>query len=85
MRVNDDPKEGVRNLYTIFNSLGSDHVQINSITVEPGTKRQQEFGMADIVELDQEKEGTDLSMEDNEEKTLNILVFGIYCCNCEIM
>ena len=48
MRVNHNPKEGVKNLYTMFNSLGSDHVQINSITVAPETQRRQEFGMADI-------------------------------------
>ena len=40
MRVNHDPNKGVNYLYTIFNSLGSDHVQINSITVAPETQRQ---------------------------------------------
>ena len=56
MRVNHDPKEGVKNLFSLLNSLGSDHVQINSITVIPRTHKQQEFGMVDIEEVDQDKE-----------------------------
>ena len=39
----------------MYNSLGSDHVQINWITTEPKTQKKQEFGMADIIELDQDK------------------------------
>ena len=71
MRVNHDPQEGVQNLYTMFNSLGSEHVQINSITVAPETKRRQEFGMANIEKLDQEEEENNLIMDDNEEANVN--------------
>ena len=39
----------------MYNSLGSDHVQINLITTASETQMKQEFGMADIIELDQDK------------------------------
>ena len=71
MRVNHDPKEAVKNLYTMFNSLGLDHVKINSITVAPETQRRQEFSMADIEELDQDEEENDPIMDDNEEANVN--------------
>ena len=67
MRANHNPKEGVKNLFTMFNSLGTEHVQINSITIAPETQKKQEFGMADIEELDQDEEDNDSTMDINEE------------------
>ena len=66
MRINHDPKEGVKKKYTMFNSLGSDHLKINSITVAPETQRQQEFGMADIEDIDQDEEDNNLIVDVNE-------------------
>ena len=72
-KVKHKYREGVKNLY-IINTLGSDHIQINSITVASETKRKQEFGMADIEELDQEEEENDLIMDDNEEANVNSIM-----------
>ena len=56
MRVNHDLKEGIHNIHTMYNSLGSDHIQINSITVKPETQRHEKFGLPDIEEIGQTEE-----------------------------
>ena len=66
MRANHDPKEGVKNLFKMFNSLETEYVQINSITMAPEIQKKQEFGMADIEELDQDEEDNDPIVEINE-------------------
>ena len=90
MRINHDPKEGVKNLFTMINSLGSDHVQINSITVVPETQRQQEFGMADIEEIFQDEEDNNLIVDVNEEAnvnsiTVNKIPIGKACSPYEVI
>ena len=65
------PKEGVNNLFTMFNSLGSDHLQIDSITIAPEMQKKQEFGMADTEELDQDEEDNNLIVDVNEEANIN--------------
>ena len=71
MRANHNPKNGVRNLDTMFSALGTDHVQINSISITPETHKKPEFGMAEIEELDQDEEENDPTMEPNEEANVN--------------
>ena len=56
----------------MFNSLGTEHVQINSITVIPETQKKQEFRMADIEELDQDEEDNDPIVDINEEAFVNL-------------
>ena len=90
MRANHNPKDGVRNLDTMFNSLGTEHVQINSITVIPETQKKQEFGMADIEELDQDEEDNDPIVEINEEAnvnpiTVNKIPIGKACSPYEVI
>ena len=65
MRVNHKPNKGVNNLYTMYDSLGTEHVQVNSITIVSETQKKQEFGMADIKELDQDEEDNDPMVEVN--------------------
>ena len=74
MRANHNLKEGVRILFTMFNSLGTEHVQINSITIAPETQKKQEFGMADIEELDQDEEDNDPIVDINEEGNVNSIM-----------
>ena len=47
--------------------------QINSITIAPETQKKQTFGIADIVELDQDKEDDDTDAEINEEANINAI------------
>ena len=71
MRANHNPKEGVKNLFTMFNSLWKDHMQINYITIAPETQKKQEFGMAGIEELDQDEEDNNPIVDINEEANVN--------------
>ena len=73
MRANHNAKEEVKNLFSMLNSLGTEHVQINSITVIPETQKKQEFGMADIEELDQDEKDNDPIIEINEEANINYI------------
>ena len=38
MRVNYDPKKGVKNIDIMYNEIGANHIQINSIRVNESTK-----------------------------------------------
>ena len=51
MRVNYDPKKGVKNIDIIYNKIRANHIQINSIRVNESTQPQQRYGIADIEEL----------------------------------
>ena len=65
MRANHKPNEGVKNLYAMYDSLGTEHVQVNSITIVPETQKKQEFEMADIEELDQDEDDNNPVLEVN--------------------
>ena len=52
-------------------SLIESDLQISSITVAPETQKWQEFGMADIEELNQNEEENDPIMDDNKEANVN--------------
>ena len=56
MRANHKPEKGWGNLYAMYNSLGTEHVQVNSVTIEPETQMEQEIKMRDIGKLDQDEE-----------------------------
>ena len=58
----------------MFNPLGKDHIQINSITVAPETQKQLEFSMADMEKLNQNEEENDPIMVDNEEANINFIM-----------
>ena len=51
MRVNYDPKKGVKNMDIMYNEIGTNHIQVNSIRVNESTQPQQRYGIADIEEL----------------------------------
>ena len=51
MRVNYDPKRGLKNLDEMYNEIGTNHIQVNSIRVIEDLKPQPRYGMADIEEL----------------------------------
>ena len=61
MRVNHNPKIGVKNLDTMFSVLGTDHVQINSISIK--TYNKPELRIAEIEELDQDDQETNPTTE----------------------
>ena len=73
MRAYHIPEKGLNNLKAMYSSLGSNHLQINSITIAPETQNKQKFGIADIVELDQDKEDDDTDAEINEEANINAI------------
>ena len=68
------PKKESRIYLQWLNSLGSDHVQINTITVAHETQKKQEFGMADIKELDQDEEDNDPIVDINEGENVNSIM-----------
>ena len=74
MRANHRPEKGQGNLYAMYNSLGTYHVQVNSVTMEPETPREQEFGVADIIELDQDEENEDPITNTSEEANVNTIM-----------
>ena len=74
----------------MFNSLETEHVQINSITIAPKTQKKQEFRIADIEELDQDEEDNDPIVEINEEAnvnpiTVNKIPIGKACSPYEVI
>ena len=73
MRDNHIPEKGLKNIHAVYNFLGSDHVKINFITIAPETQKKQTFRIADIVELDQDKEDDDTDAEINEEVNINAI------------
>ena len=73
MRANYIPQKGLKNISPMYSSLGSDHIQINLITIAPNTPKKQTFGIADIVELDQDKEDDDTDAEINDEANINAI------------
>ena len=88
MRVNHNPKIGVKNLDTMFSVLGTDHVQINSISIK--TYNKPEFGIAEIEELNQDDEENNPTTEYEEEVnvnpiTVNRVPIGKACSPYEVM
>merc|ERR1712112_606361 len=69
MRVNHNPKIGVKNLDIMFNVLGTNQVQINSVSIKPYNKP--EYGISQIEELDHNNEENDPTMEYEEEVNAN--------------
>ena len=56
MRANHQPKKGRANLYEMFKSIGTIHVQVNTVTIEPKTQKEQEIEMRDLGKLNQDEE-----------------------------
>ena len=88
MRFNHNPKIGVKNLDIMFNVLGTDHVQINSVSIKPYNKP--EFGIAQIEELDHDNEANGPTTEYEEEVnanpiTVNRIPIGKACSPYEVM
>ena len=76
------PKKESRIYLQWLNSLGSDHVQINTITVAHETQKKQEFGMADIKELDQDEEDNNLIVNSI---TVNKIPIGKACSPYKVL
>ncbi len=51
MRVNYDPKNGLKNMDEMYNEIRTNHIQVNSIRINKDPQPQQRYGMADIEEL----------------------------------
>ena len=48
MRANHNLSKGIFNMNTMYNVIGADHVQVNSIRVNLSMQSQQRFGIAEI-------------------------------------
>ena len=59
MRVNKDTKRGIKNMDEMYNEIGTNHIQVNSIRVNEDPQPQQRYGMADIEELPTADSNTD--------------------------
>ena len=51
MRVNYDPKRGLKNMDEMYNEIGTNHIQVNSIRVIEDPEPQPRYGLASIEEL----------------------------------
>ena len=51
MRVNYDPSKGLKNIHIMYEAIGANHVQVNSIRVKPNKQSQQRFGIAELEDL----------------------------------
>ena len=90
MRNNHDYKKGVKNLFAMMDSLGNDHLKINTITIAPGTHRQQEISVTDIEELEESEEDDNLNEDTNDEAsvhsiTINKIPIWKACCPYEVI
>ena len=72
MRANDQPKIGRGNLHVLF-PCAPGHVQVNSVTIEPETQKEQELKRADIGDLDQDEETNNPKVDSNEEETVTLV------------
>ena len=59
MRVNYDSKRGLKNMDEMYNEIGTNHIQVNSIRINEDPKPQPRYGMADIEELPAADSNTD--------------------------
>ena len=88
MRANHNPKIRVKNLDIMFNVLGTDQVQINSVSINPDNKPR--YGIAQIEELDSNTDEEDPAPETEEELnanpiTVNRIPIGKACSPYEVM
>ena len=51
MRVNYDPKRGLKNMDEMYNEIGTNHIQVNSIRVIEDPEPQPRYETANIEEL----------------------------------
>ena len=51
MRQNYDPKKGIKNIDEMYNEIGTNHVQINSVRIIKNQDPQPSYGIARIEEL----------------------------------
>ena len=56
MRQNYDPKKGLKNVDEMYNEIGSNHVQVNSVRIIRNQDPQPRSGIAWIEELPVEKQ-----------------------------
>ena len=59
MRVNYDPKKGIKNMDKMYNEIRTNHIQVNSIRVNEDPQPQQRYRMPNIEELPTAGSNTD--------------------------
>ena len=64
MRLNYDPKKGLKNMDEMYNEIGTNHVQVNSVRIIKDPEPQPRNGLASIEELP--AEDNDVEVIDNE-------------------
>ena len=67
MRQNYDPKKGLKNLDKMYNEIGMNHVQVNSVGIIKNQDPQPSNGLASIEEL---------PAEDNDVEVINNEIQG---------
>ena len=55
MGQNYDPKKGIKNINEMYNEIGTNHVQINSVRIIKNQDPQPSYGIARIEELPSEE------------------------------
>ena len=70
MRQNYDPKRGLKNVDEMYNEIGSNHVQINSVRIIRNQDPQPRSGIACIEELP--SEDNDIEEINDEIQEVNV-------------
>ena len=71
MRQNYDPKRGLKNIDEIYNEIGSNHVQINSVRIIRNQDPQTRSGIACIEELPSEENYIEEINDESQEVNVN--------------
>ena len=70
MRQNYDPKKGLKNIDEMYNKIGSNHVQINSVRIIKNQDPQPSYGIAHIEVLP--AEDNDIEEINDEIQEVNV-------------
>ena len=77
MRQNYNPKKGPKIIDEMYNEIGSNHVQINSVRVIRNQDPQPRYGIACIEELPSQAE--DIKEINNESQEVNVNPIMVNC------
>ena len=70
MKQNYDPKKGIKNIDELYNDIGSNHVQVNSVRIIRNQDPQPRSGIARIEELP--AEDNDIEEINDEIQEVNV-------------
>ena len=77
MRQNYDPKKGLKNVDEMYNEIGSNHVQVNSVRIIRNQDPQTRSGIACIEELPPEDNDIEEINDEIQEVNVNPIMVNL--------